>query len=337
MSFSHRPAPLLGALIYGALAGFLVRRGEATVTAEQPAPSRPVAAAIERPGTFEILGRVWTSIGRDHVSILAAGVAFYGLLSIFPGMSAAVSLYGLVADRADLEHQLQSLAGVLPAEALKLLSDQAHALITAEPAKLGVGLILSLTFAIWSANSGTSALMQALTIAYEEEDNRGTLHFYGLAIALTLGLIVLMLVALGLIAVVPAVLATLPVPDSWDATLSLVRWPFLAVLFLIGLALLYRLAPSRARARWEWFMPGTIAASVLWLAGSAGFSIYVARFGSYDKTYGSLGAVVVLLMWFYVTAYIILVGAELNAEFGKARRQAVPGAGSEMPPQRSSQ
>jgi len=272
-----------------------------------------------RPGWWTILRNFWAEIDRDHVSIMAAGIAFYALLSIFPGMSALISIDGLVADPAAIENQLNSLSGVLPQEALKLLSDQLHALVAAPRDKLGLGLVVSLLLALWSAISGTGALMQGLTVAFEERENRGVLSFYGRAIALTLGIGLFALLSLFLIAVIPAVIGSLPISELWRDRVSLIRWPILAILAILALCVLYRYAPARRNPCWHCFSAGTIGAAVLWLVGSAGFSFYVARFSSYDKTYGSLGAVVILLMWFYVTAYIILAGAELNSEIEKAR------------------
>ena len=272
-----------------------------------------------RPRWWTILTNFWARLDRDHVSIMAAGIAFYALLSIFPGMSALISIYGLVADPATIETQLNSLSGVLPQEALKLLSDQLHTLVAAPRDKLGLGLLVSLLIALWSATSGTGSLMQALTVAYEERENRGILSFYGRAIVLTIGVGVFALLSLFLIAGIPAVIGLLPLSELWRDRISLIRWPLLAILAVAALGVLYRYGPARRNPCWNCLSGGTMAAAVLWLVGSAGFSFYVARFSSYDKTYGSLGAVVILLMWFYVTAYIILAGAELNAEIEKAR------------------
>ena len=274
-----------------------------------------------RPGWWTILTNFWARLDRDHVSIMAAGIAFYALLSIFPGMSALISIYGLVADPATIETQLNSLSGVLPQEALKLLSDQLHTLVAAPRDKLGLGLLVSLLIALWSATSGTGSLMQALTVAYEERENRGILSFYGRAIVLTIGVGVFALLSLFLIAGIPAVIGSLPLSELWRDRISLIRWPLLAILAVAALGVLYRYGPARRNPCWHCLSGGTMAAAVLWLVVSAGFSFYVARFSSYDKTYGSLGAVVILLMWFYVTAYIILAGAELNAEIEKARAQ----------------
>jgi membrane protein len=310
MNFRPRAAPILGALI---AAAFYVG-GRAAPPQQREKPAR------QRPSSGRILANVWTELDRDHISILAAGMAFYGLLSLFPGMSALISIYGLAADPAIIEEQLGALAGVLPSEALKLLSDQLHALVAKPPARLGIGLIVSLGLALWSATSAASMLMQALTVAYEQTDDRTILGFYLRAIALTIGIAVFGIVSLFLIAVVPAVLDRLPVTEIWRERLSLIRWPLLAGLVLLGLALVYRFAPARHSPCWYWLSPGTVAAALLWLIGSAGFSFYVTHFGSYDKTYGSLGAVVILLMWFYVSAYIVLAGAELNSEYEKAGR-----------------
>lgn len=278
-----------------------------------------------RPSWDRILANVRQELDRNHISVMAAGVAFYAFLSIFPAMSAAISIYGLIADPAIIERQLANLAGVLPHAALRLLSTQLHALIAAPHGNLSVGLIVSLLVTMWSAISGITTLMQALTVTYEEKETRGLLAFYGQAAALTVGIGLFGLVSLFLIAVAPAIVDRLPLPAEWTADVAVIRWPILAALAFVAFAVVYRFAPARQAPCWHWFAPGTIAAALLWLLGSAGFSFYVARFSSYNKTYGSLGAVVVLLMWFYVSAYIVLAGAELNSEFDKARRPTSPG------------
>lgn len=318
MAVPSRSPATLGALIAAAFTLYAAASRSSSNQQGSAERAKPSPAPPPAPSVLQRLRYVWDEMNRDHISVMAAGVAFYTLLSIFPGMSAAISLFGLVSDPVEIERHLQSLAGVVPGEALKLISDQVHALVAAPSGKLGLGLIVSLALALWSATSGTTTLMQALTVAYEENDGRGLLHFYGLAIGLTLAMIVFGVLALLLVAGVPAVLNYLPWPDSWREGVSFIRWPVLAGLVLLALGFVYRAAPSRKHSRWEWLSPGTIAATLVWLLGSAGFSFYVARFGSYDRTYGSIGAVVVLLMWFYVTAYIILAGAELNAEFGKS-------------------
>jgi membrane protein len=313
MPFRSRTAPFFGAMIAAAFTLYGATR------ASRPEPQRKPAPA--RSGWGKILASVWAKLGRDHVSIMAAGVAFYGLLSIFPGMSTLISIYGLAADPSIIESELNSLSGILPQEALKLLSDQAHALIANPPAKLGIGLMVSLLLTLWSATSGASSLMQALTVVYEETEDRSVASFYLQAVALTIAITAFAVLSLFLVAVVPVIIDRLPLPEASRGAVGLIRWPLLAGLVLPALALVYRFAPARRSPCWSWFSPGTVAAALLWLLGSAGFSFYVARFSSYDKTYGSLGAVVILLMWFYVSAFIVLAGAELNWEYEKARLQ----------------
>jgi len=265
------------------------------------------------------LGRVYTALARDNISIMAAGAAYYSMLSIFPAMSALVLTYGLIADPVTIGYHIDVLAGMLPAEALKLVADQLHALVSAPPAKLGIGLVVSIVFALWTATSATSAMMNALTVAYKGRETRGFFHFYGMALALTCGLAVFALLALLLIAGVPVLISEIPEPAPWNDIVPQLRWPLLALLVLLGLGTIYRLAPSRARPRWDFLRAGTLAASSLWLAGSAAFSFYAAHFGSYDRTYGSLGAVAVTLVWLWVTAYIILAGAEFNGDLDRGQ------------------
>jgi membrane protein len=265
---------------------------------------------------------VWRALAQDNISIMAAGAAYYSMVSIFPAMSALVLTYGLIANPITIERHVDTLSGLLPAEALKLVSDQLHELIAAPRANLGVGLVMSILFALWTATSASGAMMNALTVAYDGQEKRGLLHFYGLAVAITAGLLLFAVMSLFLIVGVPALMMAVPEPAPWSDIVPHLRWPLLALLVVLGLGTLYRIAPSRRRPTWDFLRAGTIAASVLWLAGSAAFSFYAENFGSYDRTYGSLGAVVVLLVWLYVTAYVILAGAELNRAIGQAEGQA---------------
>lgn len=301
-----------GALILAAVAVY-------AIAADRP-QNGDAAARSTKPPWWRTLQTVWNNILADNLSMMSAGLAFYALLAVFPGLSALISLYGLIADPNTVQGLLLSLVGILPAEAIKLLSVQLHALAAAPPAKLGLGLVASLALALWSAMSGTSTLMQALTVACEGREQRGFLRFYLTAAALAVGLAAAGLLALLLVAVIPAFLDQLPFREGWRNAVSYVRWPLLAGLAILALGISYRVAPSGGGRRWRWISPGAVVATLFWLLGSAGFSFYVARFGSYDRTYGAIGAVVVLLMWFYLTAYAILAGAELNA--GLARRDS---------------
>lgn len=265
-------------------------------------------------GWWDILKRVFADIGRDNISLMAAGVAFYALLALAPGFSALVALYGLVVDPAGVQSQVATMSGMIPAEAQHLIADQLTAIVRANSSTLGVGFVLSLALAIWSANSATSALMSALNVAYAEREKRSLLRYYGSALLLTVSGVIFGILTLLLVAVIPAVLGLLPFGEFGKQLVSVARWPVLLLMFGVGIAVIYRYAPSRTEPRWSWVSWGAAAATLLWIAGSALFSLYVGSFATYNKTYGSLGAVVVLLMWFWVSAYAVLLGAELNAE-----------------------
>jgi membrane protein len=264
-----------------------------------------------------ILLRVWDKFTTNHLSILAAGVAFYGFLSLFPGLVALVSIYGLVADPVAVEDTLASLGGVLPTVAEHLLIDQLSAITGHSGTSLSFALVVSLVFAWWSAASAMKALMEALNIIYGEVDRRSLLRFNLEALLLTLGAMVVMVLALVGVVVVPIVLQfldSLGLPQQVGALLSFARWPVLAVFIMFGLAVLYRLGPCREQAQWRWVSWGAAMTTALWLIGSALFSFYVSRFGSYDKMYGSLAAVVVLMLWLELSVFLIMLGAQLNAE-----------------------
>jgi membrane protein len=261
-----------------------------------------------------IIACTWRRILRDNLSALAAAAAFYVLLSIFPTVTALVSLYGLVADPVMAERQVAAMQGILPPEALKLVAVWLQALVQGPTERFGIGLLISVVLASWSVWSATVMLMNAINTCYGDEERRGFVRFNLEALALGTGLVLLGVAALTLLAAVPVLLDSLPAPGAWHAMISLLRWPILAGLVIVALAIVYRYGRARALRKWQWFSWGATIATVLWLISSVAFSFYVSAVGSYDKTYGSLGAVIVLLLWFYMTAYVILIGAELNAE-----------------------
>jgi membrane protein len=263
---------------------------------------------------WAILRLTWRRMGKDNLSTLAAGAAFQALLTIFPTLTAVVSLYGLVANPTMAERQATVMQGVLPTEAVKLIAAWLHALVQGPATRFGIGLIVSVLFAVWSMWSAMCMLMTAVNVCYGEEEKRGFVSFNLHALALGAGLAVFGIVALALVAVLPPALALLPVSPAWGGVLGLIRWPILAALVIFALAVIYRYAPARPEPKWQWISWGAAAATGLWVLGSIAFAIYVSKVGSYDKTYGSLGAVIILLLWFYLTAHVILVGAELNAE-----------------------
>jgi membrane protein len=263
-------------------------------------------------GWKDILWRVYEEQSKDNISIVAAGVAFYALLAIFPAVAAAVSLYGLVADPATIEQHIEQLAGFLPGEGVQILRDQARSVAQAS-GRLSFGVAFGLLLTLWSASRGINALITALNIAYEEEEHRGIISLAVISMVLTVGAVLFLIVTLLVVVAVPALLNVLPLgPLKW--VVALVRWPILGAAIILALAVLYRYAPCRRKAKWRWVNWGSAAATVIWLLGSVAFSVYVANFGSYNETYGSVGAVVILLLWLNLTAYAILLGAELNAE-----------------------
>ncbi len=287
----------------------------------------PALRGLLFPQSWPIFRGVWDNLGRNHGSMMAAGIAFYALLSIFPGFSAVISIYGLIADPTAIQSQVAVLSVVVPAEVLKLLSDRLSFVAINSPSTLGIGLLVSVAVGLWSAMSATSKLMQALTIAFNGKERRSLVVFYLTALVLTVTLIVFGLLSLALVAALPAVLEHLPFSSFPSRTLSLARWPMLAALSMAALAILYRFAPSGDDQQWRWISPGAVAATILWMLSSVAFSIYVSRFASYDTTYGSIGAVVILMMWLYLTAYSLLAGAELDTAIERQTTRPSDGKG----------
>lgn len=269
---------------------------------------------LPRSGWRDIALRIKDEVGKDNIDIVAAGVALYALLALFPALIALISLYGWFADPMQVEQQIASFTGVLPQNVQSLLTTQMQDIASGAESTLGFGAIAGFLFTLWSASKGMKALFTALNIVYDEEEKRGFIALNALAIVLTLGALVFGIVALALIAVLPALLGQLGLEAIARVAVSLVRWPLLAAAVMVVLAVLYRYGPSRDKPQWTWVSWGAVVATVLWLITSILFSVYVANFGSYNETYGSLGVVVVFLMWLYLSAYIVLIGAELNAE-----------------------
>ena len=273
----------------------------------------------ERPGEIpargwkDVLVRLKSQVKEDDVALLAAGVAFFALLALVPTLVALVSVYGLVADPSDIQRTTDDVLRAAPSEVRELVSSQLEAVVESSPSGLRLGVITGLAVALWSASSGMAHLMGALTLAYDETEDRKFLRLRGLALALTLGAILLVALSLaGMVA--PNALGDSGVAGTIQSVLRVVRWAVLAVVALVGLALLYRWAPNRDAARFRWVSPGAIVATVVWLVASIALSIYTSRFGDYNETYGALGAIVVVMLWLYVTAYVVILGAELNCE-----------------------
>jgi membrane protein len=251
------------------------------------------------------------SISRDHLPLVAPGVAFYLMLGIVPGLVAMISLYGLIADPAQVQDHFERVSGAIPEEAGALLSEQMGR-IAEDAGAAGLGFVIGLAFALWSGSQAVSALMQGLNITYDQPESRGMVKLISVRLALTLGAVLLGLIAIGVVVVVPPLLNALPLPEVVATLLLLVRWPLLLLLGIVGLAMLYRFGPDREHPVFRWITWGSAIAATLWVVASVLFSVYVANFGSYNETYGALGAVVILLMWLLITAFVILLGAEID-------------------------
>jgi membrane protein len=274
------------------------------------------ASPLEVPmrGWGQVVRRVIRELSDDQLSIIAAGVSFYGLLAIFPAIAAFVTLYGLIAEPATVERELGPLREVVPPAAYGILAGQLRAVASQEQSSLSLGLVFGLAVTLWSAMAGIKTIIIALNIAYEEKEQRSFVKLNLLALFFTLGGMVFMVLSLFAIAAIPAIVEFLAVPEPLAGILLWVRWLAMALLAVIALALIYRFGPSRRPARWHWIVPGAILAALLLVAGSIAFSFYVANFADYNATFGSLGAVVILLMWFFLSGYAVGLGAELNAE-----------------------
>lgn len=268
-----------------------------------------------------ILFRVKDETAKDNVSLVAAGVAFYALLALFPGIAAFVGAYGLVADPADVPRHLDALEDLLPAEAFGIVQGQVEDLAASGKRSLGYASIVAILLAFWSSRAGVNAMVRGLNIVYDRDERRG--FFSQTFVTLMLTAMMLMVAAVAFLAIL-AVPAILGIFDFWwvgEWFAAVIRWPIVIAAIAAALAILYRFGPYRKEAELAWLSWGAALATFLWIVGSAAFSIYVANFAGYNETYGSLGAVIGLLMWFYLSAFIILVGAEINAEIERYLRE----------------
>lgn len=296
------------------------QRDGATTTHRDGGPDSPPGVEAERPteiparGWRQVLQRGWKEAQSDQVPLLAGGVAFFGFLAIFPGLIATVLIYGLVVDPATVREQISSLGGALPGEARQILTDQLESLTSTSSSALGIGVVISVALALWSASGGIGYLITAINTAYDEDEERGFVKRKLLALGLTLATVVFLVVVIGLVAVAPAVLDSLVGSGPLRWLLEAARWALLLVLIMAALAVLYRTSPDRDAPKMRWVTVGAAIATVLWIIASLGFSLYVDNFSSYGKTYGTLAGVVVLMLWLWISSYAVLLGAEINAE-----------------------
>ncbi|HEX3214333.1 MAG TPA: YihY/virulence factor BrkB family protein [Actinomycetota bacterium] len=267
---------------------------------------------IPAKGWKDIAKRTLKEVKQDQVTLLGAGVAFYSLLALFPAAIAGISIYGLVADPATVQNQINELTEMLSPSTADLIGEQLKQVTSGAGGALGVATVIGILTALWSASSGMKAMITGVNLAYDETEGRKFVKLRGLSIVLTLGAMVLMAVALTLIVGFPALADSWPTALRW--TVGILRWFLLAALLVAALAVLYRFAPDRDEPKWTWVSWGSGIATLLWILASIGFSIYANSFGNYNKTYGALAGVIILMFWLYLTAVIVLVGAELNTE-----------------------
>ena len=281
------------------------------------APGRGLGARspadIPLPGWKDIALRTWSEFNNDRITQVAGGVAFFALLALFPALAAFVSLYGLFGDVGAAEKQLSLFSGVLPHDTIKFAADQMARFAARGSGQLSFALILSLLVSIWSANGAVKALFDGLNVAYEQHEKRGIIRLNLISLLFTVGGLVFVIVALSVVVLTPIALAFFGYRYGlgW---LAILRWPAMLAAAVFALSVLYRYGPSRRRARWRWITWGGAVAALLWLLASMAFSWYVGAFAHYDRTYGSLGAVVVFMTWIWLSSIIVLAGAELNSE-----------------------
>ena len=287
-----------------------------------PVKRDPVTGAADLhppvwPGLWGFLKAVKAEIDRDRVFPVAAGVTFYAILALFPALAAFVTLYGIFADRATVADHLSLLAGLLPPDAVVLISDEVNRLLATDSATLGWASALSIGVAIWGARGGISGLMEAMNIAYGVPERRSFVKRTAIAVGLVIASIATLIALVVLSTALPKILMLIPGAGSVDVILLWLRWPLMVAGLTLALSVLYAFAPDRPNIRFRWISPGAISGAVLLVAGSAAFSWYATNFAGYGQSYGSLGAAVALMMWIWLSSIVVLVGAEINAEMDR--------------------
>lgn len=265
-------------------------------------------------GWRDVLKRTVKESKEDNVPLLAAGTAYYAILAIFPALISAVTLWGLFADRDQVAEQIESFTAPLPEATREVITLTLTNATDNPESALSIGALVGLAAALFSASSGVNGMVKALNAAYDEKETRNFLKLRGLSLVLTVGAIVGVLVSIGLIAVLPALLDNLGLGPVGTFVARWGRWPLLAVLVMGGLAVLYRYAPDRENPKLQWISPGAIIATLLWLSGSALFSLFISNFSDYGATYGTFAGIIVLMLWLFLTGLLVIMGAEFNAE-----------------------
>ncbi|MDD9741588.1 MAG: YihY/virulence factor BrkB family protein [Marinovum algicola] len=258
--------------------------------------------------------RAWRKMNEDHVGLIAAGVAFYGLLALFPAITALMAISGLLFDPQQFTGELETVTAFMPETVAEIVLGQAIEVAGSQEGGLGLAALFGIGVALYSASKGVASLIEGMNVAYNQPETRGIVSLTLIKLALTLGLLVGLIAGLGAALVLPGILSILALGPLTEMLIGLTRWVILLAMTIGGILVVYRTAPDRAPAQWIWLWPGAVLACVTWIAASFGFSVYVENFGSYNESFGALAGVIVLLMWLWISAYVLLVGAEVNAE-----------------------
>ena len=291
-------------------------------TMKKPTQTQPINKELmaEQPTEFtasdwwSIFKRLFAMIEEHNVSMLSAAVAFYAMLAIFPALASIVTLYALIADPTDVIRHLNLISGIVPEEVATIFNDQLSAIAAEQTDTLGFKLLIGLAFALWSAHRGIHALINAITIAYQERESRHFLYLNAFSLLMTIGAVCMVVLALFVMLALPAVLFYFPIAGWQSLLTTALSWIAFFITVITALGLLYRFAPPRRSAKWRWLSPGAVVATSLWLVSSFAFSQYVSQFGSYNETYGALGAIIVLLLWFFLSSFSIVLGALVNSQ-----------------------
>ncbi|HEX5103644.1 MAG TPA: YihY/virulence factor BrkB family protein [Pirellulaceae bacterium] len=288
----------------------------AGLASAEPGRGRHAASPSQIPakGWKDVLWRVYGNVGDHRILALAAGMTYYSILAIFPALAALVAIYSLFSDPATIAKHLDELAGVIPGGAVDIAGEQLTRVASKGNNTLGFTFAIGLAISLWSANAAMKSLFDTLNIVYGEQEKRSFLKLNAMSLGFTIAGIAFILSALAAVVVVPLVLQYLWLSNAADLLIRIARWPAMFVTLAVGLARIYRFGPSREAPRWKWITWGSAAATILWLAASALFSWYAANFGTFNETYGSLGAAIGFMTWLWISAIAILLGAELNAE-----------------------
>jgi membrane protein len=284
--------------------------------AAEPGRGRRAASPLQIPGAGwkDILWRTYQEIQNDRLLAIAAGVVFYALLALFPAITAGVSIYALFADAGTIGGHLAELSALLPSGAIDIVSEQVRRIVERGSEELTLGFAIGLGVAFWSANAGMKAIFDALNVIYCEDEKRGFIKLNLISMAFTLAAIGFVLTMFANVAVVPIVFKYVGLESGTAIIVRYGRWPALFVMGVLALLVLYRYGPSRESAQWRWLSVGGVFAAAVWMLASMAFSWYVANFGNYNATYGSLGAAIGLMMWMWLSIIVVLVGAELDSE-----------------------